>query len=183
MRTALVMLALSSSALADPPSVSSDGKRIQVPYRGEDGAQGRDNLTVLVENRAGKLVQRIPVVDVENGPVKGGQRAWQRLRDSSKWEPMVEATAKVELADNQLTFTPPNHAPIVQRGSWRVTPTMRKQAEIDHASALGEISCFNAAELGQTWIDVKHRAAVVFIRFHGSDSCWEPDSDFAIVTW
>jgi len=183
MRSALVLLALASSAHADPPSVSADGKRIMVPYRGEDGARGQDNLTILVEDRAGKVLDRIPVIDVDTGPVKSGPRAWQRVIDSATWRPMVESDATVVLADGKLTLTPPDHAPIVKRGSWRVTPDLRTQAAMDRAAANGEIACFNPAERAQTWIDLERRAAVVFIRFHGNDTCWEPDSDVAVITW
>lgn len=183
MRIALVLLALSGTAFADPPSVSPDGKRILIPYVGEDGARGSANLTMIVDDRAGRQLQRIPVIAVDTGEVPGGEKARAKLLASTKWQPMVESTAKVELADGQLTLTPPGHAPVVVKGGWRVTPDLRKQAELDRAAENGTWACWNPAELGTTWIDEKHRAAVVMIRFHGNDSCWEPDSEFAIVTW
>lgn len=83
-----------------------------------------------------------------------------------------------------LTVTPRGRRAITRRSSaWRTEPTVEQRREQQRDIEQGGLGCYNPAELGDVWIDARRRAVVVEIRYHGNDSCWEPDSDRAVITW
>jgi hypothetical protein len=199
----LVALILSMRvAAADPgdPAITPDGRTIIVPYVAEDGARGEPNLTVFTLDRAGKTKARIPVIDVANGPVPGGEAARAKLYadthpiEMSRLDPTDGADDSthqtyegltVDLSETgTLTVRPKGQRTIRRSNSgWRTKPTAAVAARMKKEADQGGNPCFNGARIGPVWVDMKRRAAVVFIRYHGNDSCWEPDSDFVVVTW
>ncbi|MFN0247405.1 MAG: hypothetical protein ACKV2T_11005 [Kofleriaceae bacterium] len=182
------------------PAITQDGATIIVPYVFDDGARGSENLTILAFDRAGAIVQRIPVVDVDNGPVAGGEAAKKKLYAAMK--PILAMTElhrrdyrnethgtydglTIVFSEWGTLIVSPKGAKPVRRSNraWRTKPTRAQQAAMDKAHAAGEIECFNRAKIGAVWIDVKRRAAVVYVAYHGNDSCWGSDGEPVVFTW
>jgi hypothetical protein len=188
------------------PAVSRDGSLILVPYRAEDGAYGRANLVLRVSNRRGKIVKQQLVQSADQcgaggcqpeaaAPLQKPELAaiafLEELQRRSDLQPMVpydranDRRLAIELsATGTLTIKPEGHAAVTRHNAaWRTERTPQQERQLQRASERGELSCFNAAELRDVWVDLPRRVAVVTIGYHGSDSCWEPDSDVAVVAW
>lgn len=43
--------------------------------------------------------------------------------------------------------------------------------------------CFNPVYLQRVYVDAAHHLAVLEVAFRGTDTCWEPDDEFHVVTW
>jgi hypothetical protein len=186
---------------ADEVAITSDGGNIIVSYMAEDGARVAPNLTVYVVNRKGVVTKTIAVIDADKGAVSGGDAARAKLLAATKpvqmplLEPIdpdpdvdtrrVYAGLTVDLSESgTLTVRPKGHAAIERSNpEWRTKPDARKVAQLKHNADEGRVGCFNPAGIGPVWLDAQRRAAVVLIHYHGNDACWEPSSDFAVVTW
>lgn len=190
-------------AAAEPheqPAITGDGSKIIVPYVDKDGARGSPNLTLFVADRRGVITKRIDVVDVEAGPVPGGERAMAKLYAETKPRAMkllspanpneldthrIYVGLTVDLSESgTLSIRPKGHS-VIRRSNtrWRTEPTANSQAALRKMMVDEELPCFNPAGIGSVWIDVKRRAMVVYVRYHGNDSCWEPSSEFVVVAW
>lgn len=197
------------------PSITTDGSRIVVPWSGEDGARGAENLAIAVFDHAGR-VRKQQVVETagqcrgpECSPDVEAQVAQQiaaakrmldeELRDKPlhamvhvNRNPESEAEAQlvvegltVDLSPTgTLTIKPHGHAPVSRHDdAWRSEPTAARARELQVALDRGDVPCFNAARLGDAWIDLPRRAVVIQISYRGNDSCWEPDSVPVVMTW
>lgn len=203
LRAALAVLATTTTTIAaadTTPVVSSDGARIVVPYVAEDGARGSPNLTYLVADRTGAIVQRIAVVDLDRGDIPGGAAAAAHLLAALRPTVLPEVAPKnpndpdtlrlfpglaVQLSpDGTLTVRPDGQGPLLrQDASWRTEPDRVQRAEMDRRLAAGQDACFNPAGISTVYFDARRRVAVVYVHFHGNDTCWEPSSDVAVFAW
>jgi hypothetical protein len=199
-----VLVLAAATAFADgrtdvAPGVTPDGSRIVVWYVAEDGARGAANLTVLVADRTGKIIRSIPVSDADRGDVPGGSAAADKLVADLKPVAMTQLEPKPHDDDTHLAFdgldvslsptgalrvTPKGHRAIVRSNpEWRTKPSPDQAARMQRAIDDGKIECFNPGGIGAVYLDAARRAAVVYIRFHGNDTCWEPSSDVEVFAW
>ena len=185
----------------DEVAITPDGSTVIVSYVAEDGARGAPNLTVFAIDRKGIVTKTIAVVDAEQGVVAGGEAARAKLLADSKAIQLarlesvdaehdddrhrVFADLTVDLSESgTLSMRPKGHAAVTRRKSaWRTKPSATRLAAMKREDDAGRVGCFNPARIGAVWLDTKRRAAVVFISYRGTDACWEPSSDFTVVTW
>jgi hypothetical protein len=200
----LVLAAIGTVSFADgrtevAPAVSPDGSRVVIWYVAEDGARGNPNLALVVTDRTGKPMRDIEVVDVERGELPGGRAAADKLYAELKPVAMTQLEPKSRDDDTHRSFdgldvslsatgvlrVAPNGHPALVRSdpSWRTKPDADDQARMRAALDRGTIACFNPGGIGDVYADIARRVAVVFIRFHGTDSCWEPSSEVQVFGW
>lgn len=188
------------------PSITRDGRTLVVPYQAEDNARGEPNLALRIYDRRGRIVTTHVVRMVDQ---RTDDRAvWRQERVASKRlrtlrtkrglvplapvEPTLRTPVRIEAADVQVELSGTGDLTLTAGGArrvrrtsraWTTEPTAAQQRQIRAVLDRGELACFNAAELGDVWLDRARRAAVVQIRYHGNDSCWAPDSERVVLTW
>ena len=195
MRAALLVVALLAGRASadDTPVVTADGKLIIVPQREED-ARFEGFKFVVYDRRGIAIDERAIATAGEERPPASATRSaaaakWLHAFDAARHlKPLTRANDVTSIAalgpTGTLTVTPPGHRPVTKASpGWRTEPDAAQAAVMKAKSDRGEIECFNAARIGDVWLDLPRRVAVVHITFRGSDTCWEPAGGYAVFTW
>lgn len=194
------------------PALSADGGSVLIARQGEDGARGAPNLALEVRGRDDRatatrvvLTADQAVGDESQEPVApkpdiDGANAWIAAQhaqaafapiavaevtddgngflDSSEWRVAAGTIGLTFDASAHLVVTD-GGKPVIDRtmDAWLVKP----YAPYDGAGP--DEFCDNPIALREAYVDAAHRVAVVLVAYRGTDTCWEPDSEYHVVAW
>lgn len=189
------------------PAIAGDGSVIQIGELASDGGRGNPNLTLYTLSRDDHPADRAVIVDVEKSADLGAPERMQavasanrRLADANQALHLVPLTAFPEPAhegepgadtltadgiaitwdgEKKLVVTVDGKQVIARDTpeAWLVKPYPM------YNGAPPEETCHNPARLGGGAYDRARRAAVIYVRYHGNDSCWEPTDQIHVLTW
>lgn len=199
-------------AVSGTPALAADGGSVLIARQGEDGARGAPNLALEVRGRDDRATATRVVLTADQAvgdesqepvppkPDVDGANAWlaaqhakagfapiavaevtadgEGFLDSSQWRVAAGAIALSFDASAHLVVTDGGKA-VVDRtmDGWLVKP----YAPYDGASA--DEFCDNPIALREAYVDAAHRIAVLLVAYRGTDTCWEPDSEYHVVAW
>jgi len=168
------------------PAISADGNNVVIAYVAEDGARGEPNLAVLVKDRADATMHRQVVLEPD--------------QPAAPWQPNLDAAnAYLGRLHAERNLVP--LAPLAVSGertgageglevSWRegqVTVRAGGTVVLERSVAEWTIAptpdCANPSFLAAAWGDAARELVLLEISYKGNDSCWEPDSQYHVVSW
>jgi len=183
------------------PAVSNDGQLVVFWTSENDAGRGNPNLTLESRTRADLGDQKIKVLVVaeyelmvnDDGP---NPALAQRITAANSWLTdlhrradlrtlpalVVDAadawTQHAAKLDDVVLDWQKDHLTITKAGKSllsRDTPVTWHAPDRDQ--------CSNPAKLGEAWIDVERKVALLAVRYNGNDSCWEPSDQLHVVSW
>ncbi|MEZ4401997.1 MAG: hypothetical protein R3B06_18345 [Kofleriaceae bacterium] len=187
------------------PAVSADGTRVLTAEIGEDGARGMPNLTLVIRDRADAVVDRRVVLaagdDAPTSPpdlaaanawiaAGHGAAAWaplaavpvvpddESLFDATTWT-ATAGDLTIQLTQVGRLRVTAGQATVVDRPvtAWQVADRPM------YPGAGPDEQCSNPLYLSGLHVDADRHLAVARISYLGTDTCWEPDSEYHVVAW
>jgi hypothetical protein len=184
------------------PAVTPDGKTVVIGVIGEDGARGAPNFRLSERRVADDVEEKSLVVETPDQTLSPEQRQ-AKLDEANRAlagrgllpltpyplpcegdgkmcdEPDVPVFAagpyQVEFVEPKLTIRR-DGAVVLERdeSAWSVKP---------HTVGEGEdaIACTNPAGLATVWADLDRGVLLLLVHYHGTDTCWEPDSEYHVL--
>ncbi len=190
------------------PAVAADGSRVIAAWRREDGGRGMPNLTLVVRDRTDTEVHAQVVLAADAAeattaaPELGDHNAylaqtnveigWMPLRPAAltaggEGDGFIDAsTWDASDGDVGLHFDQDGHLVIEQRGTVVVDRLMSTWLAADrpmYEGAPPDEICHNPAALTEAFLDGGRRLVLVRTAFRGTDTCWEPDGEYHVVSW
>ena len=99
---------------------------------------------------------------------------------------MYPSQQTATLGDVEVRFDDEAHLVIAQGGKVLVD-TVKKDWRAEkrpmYEGAGPEDTCSNPSYLGEAYVDVARRLAVIGVEYRGNDACWEPSGEYHVVTW
>ncbi len=194
------------------PAIAADGASVLIASQGEDGARGAPNLTLEVRGRDDRAIATRVVLTADQAvgdesqepvppkPDIAGANTWLAAQHAQAgFAPLAVAEVKAEGEDDftagswtaasgavavrfdasaRLVITV-DGAPVVDRAmdAWETKPYPM------YAGAGPDEQCTNPIALREAYLDATHRVAVLMVSYRGTDTCWEPDSQYHVVAW
>lgn len=148
----------------------------------EQCTPAEDAEVLRQERKAAKFVDALtlrPLIALVRDPNSIGDK--RALYMTTEGQPPV---LTVELSATGTLSIHPQGQAVIRRSdhSWRTEPSAADKRRFARSTRDGD-ACFNPGWIGDAWIDLARRIAVVEIRFRGNDTCWEDGPDHTVVTW
>jgi hypothetical protein len=183
------------------PAVSNEGQLVVFWTSENDSGRGNPNLTLESRTRGDIGDQKIKVLAVDEyetlvadtGPMPA---LAQRIAAANTW--LADLHRRLDLRPlpalvvdttdrwtqhaatlDDLTLDWQKDRLTITKG--RTTLLARDTPVTWHAPTRDQ--CSNAAKLGNAWVDVVRRLALVEIIYNGNDTCWEPSPQLHVVNW
>lgn len=199
-------------AVTGAPALAADGGSVLIASQGEDGARGAPNLTLEVRGRDDRatatrvvLTADAAVGDESQAPSPprpdiDGANAWLATQHAKAgFAPLTEATVTADgdgFLDSStwtvaagaigVRFDASAHLVVTDGGKPVIDRTMdgwlvKPYPPYDGAGP--DELCDNPIALRTAYVDAAHRVAVLLVSYRGTDTCWEPDSQYHVVAW
>ncbi len=183
------------------PAVSADGTRIIVAESDSDGGRGNPNLRIVSRDRADAVIEKITILKVDEVDsmfdARGRHPALDaRMSAANTWLANLHRSShlivlpRLELEGSDV-YTQHAAAAGGVALDWSkdvVTIRHHQQLVTTHPSpatwhAAGHDGCSNPAKLGNAWVDLDRKVALVEIAYNGTDTCWEPSAQRHVIAW
>jgi hypothetical protein len=192
------------------PAVSRDGSVVVLGLMKEDGARGNPNLAIVVKDRHDAAVQTISVMTADEADALVAETASPELQ--KRIAAANDTLAKLHAAHDLVpldklgiddSIAPPQRhlvgdialsidwKPSIvevrrpgQRLLYRETPAswLVKDTRMCPNGSCTEM-CHNPAFLNGAWASKARAIAVLTISYEGTDTCWEPASEYHVIAW
>ena len=189
------------------PAVTADGANVVIPRVREDGARGEPNLTIEVKDRADTRVHEQVVLALAGGDgaaaptaaaIDAGNAYLATTHAERDLVPLAVAaghvpdsedrTGQLSVGGLEVTWNE-GHVVVALGGQVvveRDAPGWLARPYPMCASCPppdGDLMCTNPSFLREAFADAARRVVVLHIAYEGTDTCWEPDSEYHVVTW
>jgi len=184
------------------PAVSNDAQLVVFPTFVNDGGRGNVNLALESRTRGDIGDQKIKVLTIDETErlVTDDQQPTpelaKRISAANTWLADLHrrvdlrplAAMQVDTTDRWTqhaatlagaTLDWQNDRLIITKGT--TTLLARDTPVTWHAPDRDQ--CSNPAKLGEVWIDVERKIALVAVAYNGNDACWEPSDQLHVVSW
>lgn len=184
------------------PAVSNDGQLVAFWTSENDSGRGNVNLTLESRTRGDIGAQKIKVLTVDeterlvNDEQLPTPELEKRISAANTW--LADLHRRVDLrplaamtVDSTDRWT--QHAATLGDVAldWqkdRLTITKGKTTLLARDTpvtwqAPSRDQCSNSAKLGEAWVDVERRLALIAVTYNGTDACWEPSDQLHVVSW
>jgi hypothetical protein len=183
------------------PAISSDGKLIVVGEIESDGGRGNPNLKIVARDRSDAIGQSITVLradelDQAMGPGWRNPKLDARISAANGWLAKThrERTLitlpelKVDSTDGYTQHAAASGPVSLDWQKDEVTIKISGKLVATQPTPLtwhapDQPNCTNSSKLGAAWVDPERKLALVQIAYNGTDTCWEPSSQFHVVAW
>ncbi|MEZ4367361.1 MAG: hypothetical protein R2939_13950 [Kofleriaceae bacterium] len=190
------------------PAVARDGSVVVLADQGEDGARGAPNMVLRVRDRDDHALLDLPVFDPDADAPGPSDDVMAEVK-----ERLVELHARYDLRALDLVEVPrwgedgdvaravtvgevalrwgmsdePAPAPMtISVAGAAPRPVGNPAWFAGHARPWGDPptdTCENSAFLSGVAVAPTPRLALIRVSFTGTDMCWEPDSEWHVMTW
>jgi hypothetical protein len=192
------------------PAVSSDGSLVVLAVMREDGARGNPNLAIVVINRRDAITSKGDILTADDADrvvtdtvtpelharIAGANDVLARIHAGHDLVPLDTLFVDDSIAPPQRHLVENNTMSIdwkpsvveVRRKGQRLldrdTPAswLAKDTKMCPHGGCTEI-CHNPAFLDRAWASADRAIAVLKISYEGTDTCWEPPSEYHVVAW
>ncbi|CAN5788211.1 hypothetical protein BH11MYX3_BH11MYX3_38230 [soil metagenome] len=183
------------------PAVTADGTRIVVAEIDSDGGRGNPNLRIVARDRSDGIDEKITILEVDEVDAmfdKDGRHPQldARISAANTWLASLHRSSnliglsKLELEGSDVYTQHSARAGGVVLDWTKDVVTIRRDQQlvtshpspaIWHAADNGR--CSNPAKLGNAWVDLDRKLALVEIAYNGTDTCWEPSAQHHVISW
>lgn len=185
------------------PAIAADGSVVVLGVRREDGGRGNPNLAIVAVDRADRVIRQEVVLAPDEadtlvdaaGPVPAlvariaqGNALLDELHRAHDLRGLPELVVptvvggrldQARATGQGLVVTWQPSRVVVQRAGTTLVERPTPAAWL----APARDGCTNEAFLAGAWADPERRAAVLAIRYTGTDLCWEPDTQYHVIAW